>query len=357
MPVVEQLTGRAVVVDGQERLYFSGTSYLGMNANPELAALLQEGGERYGTTYSSSRASNLKLAVYEEAENMLAAMVGAEAALTFSSGYMAAQALIRTLDKGQPFFYAPDAHPALWRTPADANHTSYTAWVQSLEERFETVTEEVVLVMNSVDPLRACKYNFDWVARLPADKQITLVLDDSHGLGVLGEKGAGMYPELKRLVNSNVRLVLVSSLGKALGIAGGVVMGSEECIATLRKSLYFVAGSPAPPAYMHAFVHAGQLYAEARQQLQQNVQAFQELVVHTQLFAYFDTYPVFYTSNHDLYFDLKDKAIISCFPYPEPNSEPITRIIINSLHTSEDIAQLAEMIGKYSVGGEVGCKV
>ena len=357
MPVVEQLTGRTVVVDGQERLYFSGTSYLGMNANPELSALLQEGGKRYGMTYSSSRASNLKLAVYEEAENLLAALVGAESALTFSSGYMAGQALIRTLDKGQPFFYAPDAHPALWRTPADANHTSYTSWVQSLAERFETVADEAVLVMNSVDPLRACKYNFGWLADLPAEKQITLVLDDSHGLGVLGENGAGMYPELQKLTKPNVRLLLVSSLGKALGIAGGVVMGPEECVAALRNSLYFRAGSPAPPAYMYAFVHAQKLYKQARQQLHKNVVAFQRLVTHAHLFHYFDAYPVFYTPDHKLYFSLKDKAIISCFPYPEPDSDPITRIIINSLHTTEDLEQLAEMIVKYKMGEKMGYKV
>ncbi|MBC5992324.1 aminotransferase class I/II-fold pyridoxal phosphate-dependent enzyme [Pontibacter cellulosilyticus] len=357
MPVVEQLTGRTVVADGKERLYFSGTSYLGMNVNRELAALIQEGGKRYGTTYSSSRNSNLKLAVYDEAEILLAAQAGAGAALTFSSGYLAGQALIRTLDQGQRFIHAPDAHPALWRNASDANHTDFDSWVNSLQEIIADAEGEVVIVVNSVDPLKARKYNFDWAGRLPTDRHITLVVDDSHLLGLSGESGAGTFPEIARQVKQHVELVVVASMGKALGIAGGVVLGTESRIASLRKSPYFIAGSPAPPAYMYAFVHAQELFEQARMQLKYNVQHFQELIKHHQLFDYFDTYPVFYTKEHGLYYALEEEVIISCFPYPDPESMPITRVIINSLHTSDDLEVLAEMIEKYKVGEKVARKV
>ncbi|WP_299823183.1 aminotransferase class I/II-fold pyridoxal phosphate-dependent enzyme [uncultured Pontibacter sp.] len=349
MAVVEALTGRTVVADGKELLYFSGTSYLGMCKNSQLEAIIQEGAKRYGTTYSSSRNSNLKLAVYDEAEELLAALAGAEAALTFSSGYLAGQALIRTISKGQAFIYAPDAHPAIWQSAADANHVDFDLWVESLAESINACSGEVVLLMNSVDPLKARKYDFSWVAQLPVNRSITLIVDDSHGFGLINE-GAGIYPTLKQLVKPNVALIVVGSMGKALGIAGGVVMGPARIIALLRKSPYFIGGSPAPPAYLYAFIHAQNIFATSRQQLKRNVQQFQQLVRHTGLFNYFDDYPVFYTKEHNLYFALEEDAIISCFPYPDPESAPVTRVVINSLHTSGDISFLAEKIEKFRVG-------
>ena len=72
MLVTHQLPGRTVVIDGKERLYFSGTSYLGVSNNPDFQQLLQAGISRYGTNYGSSRASNLQLAVYAAAEQQLA---------------------------------------------------------------------------------------------------------------------------------------------------------------------------------------------------------------------------------------------------------------------------------------------
>ncbi len=68
--------------------------------------------DRYGTIYASSRASNVQLAVYEEAETVLAKLTGAAAALTFSSGFQAGQAAIQRLDDQRCFLYAPGTHPA-----------------------------------------------------------------------------------------------------------------------------------------------------------------------------------------------------------------------------------------------------
>ena len=348
MPVVEKLTGRTAVVNGKKLLYFCGTSYLGMSHNPELSALVQEGASRYGLTYSNSRGSTLKLAIYDEAEALLANWTGAEAALTFSSGYLAGQALIQTLDKGQAFFYAPDTHPAIWRTAADVNYEKYEAWAENLADRLAQSSGDIVIVSNSVDPLRARKYNFDWVKALPADKNITLVIDDSHGLGLCGTDGAGIYPELKQQVNSKISLIVVSSMGKALGIPAGVILGPAAIVASLKKSPYFMGGSPAPPAYLYAFTHAQSMYEQARQQLWQNVKYFQGLVRHSDMFQYFDAYPVFYTNHQALYSALENDALISCFPYPDETSEAITRVVINSMHTTGDIDFLAEKISAYA---------
>lgn len=333
---------------GNELLYFSGTSYLGISRNSAFQQLLLEGMQRYGTSYSSSRASNLELAVYEEAELLLAALTGAEAALTFSSGYLAGQAVISNLDRGQTFLYAPETHPAMWRSKSDGSHGSYKAWTLALPAKVAAMEEEeIVIVSNSLDPLLAEKYIFDWVSCLPEDKHIILVIDDSHGFGITGKDGAGIYPEVRALLKPNIELVVVSSFGKACGIPGGVVCGNFSFIQKLKKSSFFTASSPVAPAYLFAFLHAQPVYQQARSQLSANVRYFQQLIQPTRIFSFFDTYPVFYTKENKLYDNLKSECLLSSFPYPDPDSTPITRVIINSLHKSDDLQLLAQKIAAY----------
>ena len=347
MPVTHQLPGRTIWIDGQERLYFSGTSYLGMGCNQAFRELLHEGMVRYGTSYSSSRASNVQLAVYQEAEHLLAELTGAEAALTFSSGYQAGQATIRQLPTQQTFFYAPDAHPALWRSPSDAIYGDFSAWTDTVVEQLHTKNGDVVIVANALDPLLAQRHDFRWMARLPEDRGIILLVDDSHGLGIIGERGGGIFATLQPLAKPNVMVVVVSSLGKAFGVPGGVVLGPTGFIDNLRKSLFFTAASPAPPAYLYAFGQAQLLYEQARQQLFENVAYFQEQTAGLALFRSIDRYPVFYTADNALAEAVAPPCVLSSFPYPHPDSEPITRVIVSSLHRKEDLDTLGELVRGY----------
>lgn len=347
MLVTEQLPGRTVIIEGKERLYFSGTSYLGVSKNTPFQQILLEGMQYYGINYSSSRSSNLQLAVYEKAEELLTSLTGAEVTLTFSSGYLAGQAAINVLNQGQNFIYAPETHPAVWRYKQDGSHGSYKTWALALPTQVAVAEKETVIVSNSLDPLLAEKYRFDWVSCLPDDKQITLLIDDSHGFGVTGKNGAGIYPEIKAQLKSNIDLIVVSSFGKAYGIPGGVVLGKAEFIRQLKKSPFFTAGSPIPPAFLYAFIHAQDIYEQAREKLFANAGYFQERIKDWQLFRYFDKYPVFYTSENALAQAVADHCILSSFPYPSPDSEVITRVVISSLHTQEDIDILSTGIAKY----------
>lgn len=367
MPVTSQLPGRIVMIDGKERLYFSGTSYLGISKNPLFQQLLQKGIVHYGTNYGSSRASNLQLAVYEEAEYMLAAIAKAKAALTFSSGYLAGQAVVQAIDEGQTFIYAPGTHPAVWRNQQDAWHATarrtasvggnarhgnaphgdYQTWALNLPAKLANLKDaQVVIVANALDPLFAEKYAFDWISQVSDDTQISLLIDDSHGFGVTGKEGAGIYQELYAQLKPNMKLIVVSSLGKALGIPGGVVFGETDFLNTLKKHPFFTAGSPVPPAYLYAFTQAQHIYKIARQQLKTNVSYFQQKIKDSSLFHYFDHYPVFYTPDNTLAKAVEDQCIISSFPYPDHDSQPITRVIINSLHTAEDIDTLCSLLRK-----------
>jgi len=346
------IPGRTVVCDGKEYLFFSGTAYLGMNCNSEFSSYLAEGMKSYGTNYSSSRNANFRLKVYEEAEEQLAKFTGAEAALTVSSGYMAGQLTIRAFEGAGAFLFAPNAHPALWTKPADFFYAGFEDWVSKLKDTISPHTStELFIITNSLDPLLAKQYNFDWVTSLPVNRKITLIIDDSHGFGICGNNGAGIYSQVKRA--ENVTLIVVSSFGKAMGIPGGIVLSDKKTIGLLKKSPYFNTSSPIAPAYLYAYLKSGKLYEQQRKLLYGNIRRFRSLADDTHLFACFENYPVFYTGQNDLSDFLMDKNIlISSFAYPLPEDDLITRIVINSDHQPQDIDLLAESILEFKRGSQ-----
>jgi 7-keto-8-aminopelargonate synthetase-like enzyme len=344
----DQLPGRTLFSGGQEYLYFSGTSYLGLARHPAFQACLQAGISRYGTNYSSSRLSNVRLSVFEEAENYLSAYTGAPAVLTLSSGYMAGQLVVRCLDEQAALVYAPRTHPALWVQQSNFVAGDFAAWARQLPHHLQQLPQQqVVVLFNSLDPLLAQKYDLDFLQHLPRHKDLTLVIDDSHGFGLTGKAGAGVFSELQ--MPGHVKVVVISSLGKALGIPAGVILTDAATMASFRQSPFFGGGSPAVPAYLYAFMQAGDLYRQARQQLQHNIRFFGAKLNKPQLFSCIPDYPVFHTSQKALYpYLLEQGILISSFPYPTPSSEPITRIILNASHTEGDLNRLAQAINRFN---------
>jgi 7-keto-8-aminopelargonate synthetase-like enzyme len=301
----------------------------------------------YGTNYSSSRISNLKLQIFEQAEEYLAKFTGAGAALTMSSGFLTGQMVVRLLENKGRFVYAPRTHPALWRTQSDFHDGKFDTWVNQLMQNIHSFPEtDLILVANSLDPLLAQRYDYSWVAELPENKNITLVVDDSHGFGVTGAAGAGIFSQLTHY--TNIRLIVLSSLGKAFGVPGGVILADAGTIDGFKANPFFGGSSPVIPAYLYAFLQSKEIYHQQREKLFHNVQLFTKSIGALNTFDFIPEYPVFYTRQHTLCGYLKQHGVlISSFPYPSPEDDLISRVIISSLHTEEDIARVAGLIGRF----------
>ncbi|QHT71372.1 aminotransferase class I/II-fold pyridoxal phosphate-dependent enzyme [Rhodocytophaga rosea] len=344
---IDHLPDRTILVEGKEFLYCSGTSYLGMAKNEVFSSFLQEGMARYGTNYASSRISNLQLQVYQEAEAYLSQLTGAEAAVTLSSGFLTGQMVVRLLENTGMLMYAPRTHPALWRSADDFFDGDYQQWVDIIMDVLTSMSDaNIVILTNSLDPLQAKRYSFDWLQHLPTDKSITLVVDDSHGFGITGKNGAGIFQEL--IAYKHIRPIVVSSFGKAFGIPGGVVLSDRATVETFKRNPFFGGSSPVIPAYLYTFLRSENLYQQERQKLFANIRQFESFISNTGLFEYFPDYPVFYTRENTLATYLKENNIlISSFPYPSPESKLVTRVVINSLHTPDDIFRLAQAINRF----------
>ncbi len=344
MPIIEQIPGRTITISGEEWLYFSGTSYLGIAALPAFRTLLHQSIERYGTNFGGSRLANIQFKVFLEAETLLAKICGAPAAITVSSGTLAANVVMRLLQDqtSAPIHYAPEVHPALhWRTATSSS--SRELWEQQMLEQAHRGKHPAIFVSNGIDPLRVVHYDFHWLKQLPNDIPYTLVIDDSHVLGVLGEDGGGSFRSLE--LPKNVDLIVVGSLGKAWGIPGGVILASEPFLKNLQRSSLFGGASPAIPAYLDAFVNAQALYREQRVKLKQNIYQFQSLIGAKYELVSIDPFPVFYSADQALADQLaKHKILISSFAYPSPESDLVTRIVLNALHEKADIEKLVHAL-------------
>jgi 8-amino-7-oxononanoate synthase len=339
---LNQLPGRVLVHQQQSWLYFSGTAYLGMHQNPDFLNLITEGLHRFGTHYGGSRLAPFTLNVYAEAEQRLAQWTGAEEALLTSSGTLAGQLAVQWLSQNHHCHFAPGVHPALLNQSAPAKG-SFSDWIYRMLELALKQHQPMALFSNALDPLYANVMDFSPFREWPSDTPLTLVLDDSHGIGITGPEGAGIRSRLS--LPPHVELLVIQSLGKAPGIPAGALTGSSQTIGLIRQSPLFGGASPPNPAFLYAFVHAAQLYRNSLDSLQQRIRQFTDGLPDEAGFRFLPDYPVFYTPDQTFAERLKNKAmLVSSFPYPTPADDAITRVVLNALHTADDITRLLEAI-------------
>ena len=341
------LPGRTIDVNGEPYLHFSGTSYLGISTHTEYINILIECIEQYGANFGGSRLSNIQFPVYEQAEQIIADLTESPCALTFSSGSYAGQMATNHFPEESIFIKNSIVHNAINKKGAIQLDLSMDA---DQEKLIEVLNKEhanpIVLLSNSIDPLFVNEMNFKWLERLPQRENLYIILDDSHSIGIYGQNGGGIYPIAKRLTNN--KLIMIASLGKALGIPGGVVAGPATFIEELKRSSAFGGSSPIPPAYVNAFIRSRTLHKQLLTKVQHNISLFHKMIQQPALFKSIDQYPVFYTKENPLAeFLFENKIVLSSFPYPGPEDEKITRVVINASHTSEDIFQLTSKINSY----------
>jgi 8-amino-7-oxononanoate synthase len=359
------LPGRKVLLNsGREYLYFSGTDYLGMGHHEGFLTYLEEGISKYGTHFGSSRNNSLRLEVYEEAEIVLAQFAGAPAALTTSSGMWAGQLLMKELPQiissnlqsensdisDVHYHYAPRVHPALWGADYSSTNLSWEEWAKSVITTIQesSRTRVHVICSDSVGSPFVENFDFSIFKTLPFYREIYLVVDDSHGFGVLNTNGTGVFRELSAI--QQVKLIVSSSLNKALGIPGGAILGDHQIIENIRKSPFFAGASPAAPSYIYAFKRLLETnaYPVAHHKLMDNVEFITSHLSKTNLFVYKPDYPVFCSLDSKLFDYLEQAGIFaSCFSYPQPTDPPVTRLVISAAHQKEDLDQLAEVCMKF----------
>ena len=251
----------SVIVNGRRLHDFASNDYLGLAREPALIEALVGAARRGGVGASAAHLLGGHREEHAALEEALAAWTGRERALLFSTGYMAnlgvLQALLANADA------SPHDRPATLCVQDKLNHACLLdgarlagctlrryphADVDAARRQLDTqpdagallATDGVFSMDGDVAPLRA-------LASLCVDHQATLMVDDAHGIGVLGPRGAGSLAEAG--LDESDAPVLMATLGKALGVAGAFVAGPAALVDGLvqfaRAHIYTTAMPPA----------------------------------------------------------------------------------------------------------------
>jgi 8-amino-7-oxononanoate synthase len=243
MRVLEGAQGPRAVVDGRPVLHFAGSNYLDLAHHPEVIEASVRAARDHGCASGGSRLISGNLRIHEHLEEELAELLGTEAALVFSTGYMANAGVIPAL-AGPGDVIVSDAltHASIidgCRLARAETRVFSHGDLDALEATFRQVAASRRRVLLAVDGI----YSMDGDLA-PLGEMVTLaqrfgamlLLDDAHGTGTLGARGGGTAEHLG--VDQGID-VMVGTLGKALGSFGAFVAGS----AALRDLLVNVARS------------------------------------------------------------------------------------------------------------------
>lgn len=356
---VEDPCGPRVRVDGRLMLAFCSNDYLGLAAAPELTEALREGATRWGVGSGASHLVSGHYQVHEILEARLAELVGRPRALYLSTGYMANLGIASALvGRGDALFADRLNHASLVDgarlTRADVHrypHGDLTALARLLEasraRRKLILTDAVFSMDGDIAPLPE-------LLELAKRHDAWLVVDDAHGFGVLGPRGAGTAAHFG--LPDTWRLVYVGTLGKAAGVAGAFVAGDEAVVETILQSArpyLFTTGSP--PALAHTLLASLDLIAQGaarRAHLAELITALRNalpLSRWTLLPSPTPIQPVVIGDNAEtlrVARALWDQGlwVPAIRPPTVPKGSARLRISLSAAHTLEDVAHLADAL-------------
>ncbi len=343
----ERTTGRTVFIEGKEYLYFAGTSYLGLHVHPEWQSLIAEGNARYGSHYGGSRLFRHVPDIYERLEKYFALHFGFEAALLCSSGSLAGQLIVRNVPEDAALCYLevhPSARLSLERRSRDFNTgEALVAALPSIPER------EIWIFTNSVYPSRGTRRQWDWLEALDPTRRYVLLIDDAHGLGMIGPNGNGTVEELPELP-AHVRVMMNFSLGKAYSTPGAIILGDVKWIERIRRHPLWGGASPPPPGPLYAFLEGSSILREAKAHLTALVQQAEQLTIGLPG-LHLKGFPVFVYQKPGLDTILYNSGVIlSAFHYPTPQSARVSRLVLNACHRRDDLEQVFALLKEIDKG-------
>lgn len=337
---VNQFPDRIIEIDQEQYLYFGGTAYLGLPTNKEFQELVIKNIRNWGTTYGSSRSANIKLTAYEHGETFLAHHIKAESAVTVSSGMLAGKLVIDELKKRtDSFFHFPNTHPAIQikdSLPVFINGNIHPRLLDSQSEKITILTD-------GVSGFQTKAIDLSVLATIPDHKEITLLIDESHSFGILGENGCGIYSEINLPIK---RKIMISSLGKAFGLSGGVIASDAAFINQIKNLDIFISAAGMNPAFVQTLADASALYQTQHQKLLENLNYIDRKLIKSQHIKFNKTYPLIYLENENLIETLKaNKIIIANFKYQE-NANNLNRIVVTANHLPEDLDKLINILNE-----------
>ncbi len=259
-----------VIMEGKRRIMLGSNNYLGLTTNPEVVEAGIKAFERYGTGCSGSRFLNGTLEMHLELEAELARFVHKEGAVTFSTGFQSNLGIISAIVGRNDYVICDrENHASIY----DGCKLSYGKMLRykhadmaDLEAQLQRVPEQsgALIVTDGVFSMGGDIAKLPEIVALAKKYGARVMVDDAHGLGVIGEGGSGTasYFGLDDEVD-----IIMGTFSKSLASLGGYMAASElVCDYVRHNSRPFIFSASIPPSAC-ATALAALRYIEAHPEL------------------------------------------------------------------------------------------
>jgi 8-amino-7-oxononanoate synthase len=271
---IQEVNGNKVKVDGKEMIMVGSNNYLGLLGHPRVMKAAQAAIDRYGVATCGSRFLNGTLDIHVELEKRLAEFMNKEAALTFSTGFQTNQGIISTLvGKGDMVVTDRMVHASI----IDACRLSFGDVYKfkhndmaDLERILKSLKKNGgrLVVVDGVFSMEGDLANLPEIVGLAKKYEARVLVDDAHGIGVMGKNGRGTCEHFG--VEDDVDLVM-GTFSKSFASLGGFVAGEKKVISYIKhfaRSLIFSASiTPASVATVLATLDIIEAEPQRRERL------------------------------------------------------------------------------------------
>lgn len=359
---LETPPGPVVKMGDRELVSFASTDYLGLARHADVKRAAAQALEAWGASVAAPRMATGTLPMHGQLERRIAGLLGTGEALLYPSGHHAKTGLFESLLGDRDYVFCDEMIDPSFadgvRLSRARVYSYRNADVDHLEDRLKRsgAARFRMIATDAVFLLNGRLADLERVHALAEKYRAIVVVDDSHGLGVLGPKGAGSYAR----VGLGAKIDLVTgSFGHALAGSGGFVAGRTTIVAWLRqKSRPHLASNALSPPDAAAALESIELLGGdavfARQKLEANVRAFTEALSLQAGVTVEAPHPAISlrvrnaVATQRLVDFVHRKGIFVlgyCHPVV-PEGEARISIRVTAAHSPEDVARAAEALGE-----------
>jgi len=247
--VIESAQENTVRYQGKEIIMLGSNNYLGLTNHPRVKEAAQAAITKYGTGCAGSRFLNGTLDIHIELEEKLAALVGKEKALVFSTGFMVNQGVLSSLAGRKETIIVDRTDHASIIDGARLSFADVRKFRHNDMENLELVLESEkdtnkMIIVDGVFSMEGDIAKLPEIVELAAKYDSVIMVDDAHGVGVLGDCGRGTCNHFG--LTDQVDLIM-GTFSKSLASVGGFVAGDTDVIHYIQhfaRALMFSASMP-----------------------------------------------------------------------------------------------------------------
>jgi 8-amino-7-oxononanoate synthase len=284
--------GPVIEIDGQSLINFASNDYLGLATDPRLKQAAIAAVQAWGTGSTGSRLLSGHRPIHQALENAIAELKQTEAALAFSSGYLANLGTITALVGQRDLILSDRYNHSSLKNGAKLSSAVIIEYehqnILDLAEKLQKNRHQYrrcLIVSDSIFSMDGDACPLPDLIKLAETHNSMLLIDEAHATGVMGKTGAGI---VEHFGCQREGLVQIGTLSKALGSLGGYVAGSAKLIDYLRNRaatwIYTTGLSPADTAAAIAAIQVIHQEPQRRQQLWENVAFFKQQLGHLNFF-------------------------------------------------------------------------